>query len=56
MSNGLLRRVWLMLGAALFPFSVAQATVVEFEATSVGGNLWQYSYTITNTSPSLSFD
>ena len=56
MSNGLLYRLWLMLGAALFPFSMAQATVVEFDATSLGGNLWQYSYTITNTSPSLSFN
>ena len=52
----LLKVTSLVFGALLLSFSLAQASVVEFTTTSLGGNLWRYDYTINNMSPSLGFD
>lgn len=44
------------IGAMLLPLSVAYAGVVDYAATSLGGNNWRYDYTVNNTTPSIGFD
>ena len=44
------------IGSTLMPLSMAHAVVVDYVATSLGGNAWRYDYTVTNTTPSIGFD
>ncbi len=45
-----------VVGALMLPFSAANAGVIDYTATSLGGNLWRYDYAINNPTPSLGFD
>ncbi|MDP3085926.1 MAG: hypothetical protein Q8N44_19840, partial [Rubrivivax sp.] len=45
-----------IFGALLLQPAPIQAQTVSYGVTAVGGNVWQYDYTITNTSPTLIFD
>ena len=49
-------RLTLLLGALLTTLSSAQAGIVDFTATALGGGIWLYDYTVNNNSPSLGFD
>lgn len=50
------RRLATVVGTILLLPSLAFAGIVNYSATSLGGNLWRYDYTINNMSPSLQFD
>ena len=52
----LVKRIGLGIGAMLLSLSTAHAGVVDYLATSLGGSLWRYDYTINNTTPSIGFD
>ncbi|MBC7957405.1 MAG: hypothetical protein H7Y33_16245 [Cytophagales bacterium] len=41
---------------ALACASTAQAAMVEYSLTALGGNVWRYDYTLSNTGPAVSFD
>ena len=51
-----LEQAVLAFGSTLLPLSMAHAGVVDYVATSLGGNAWRYDYTITNTTPPIGFD
>ena len=53
------RSLFLFVAGALAlatSFGSANATVIEYGATNVSGNLWQYDYTVTNDSLGASLD
>ncbi len=56
MSKSLHRWAACALLGALACVSTAQAAMVEYTATSLGGDAWRYDYTLNNSGPALSFD
>ena len=56
MSKSLHRWAAVALVATLASASTAQAAMVEYTATSLGGNAWRYDYTLNNSGAALSFD
>ncbi|MCR5881926.1 hypothetical protein LRS03_03240 [Rhizobacter sp. J219] len=52
-------RQWLRASAAaamVMVAGVAQAAMVEYSATSLGGDVWRYDYRLVNDGPALAFD